>query len=73
MPQTLEDTEKVIKDNRHIKIVMINSDGPKRLRIPSRFKVRAPTFPLDEKNTIIFGGTISYIYSQQIFLNHPPE
>ncbi len=69
MAQSSEDTEKVIKDNRHIKIVMINSDGTKRLRIPSRFKVRAPTFPLDEKNTIIFGGTISYIYTQQIFYN----
>lgn len=69
MPQTLEDTENIIKDKRHIKIVMINSDGTKRLRIPSRYKVRAPTFPLDENDTIIFGGTFSYIYTQQIFLN----
>ena len=74
MAQTSEELGKVVSQKAKERIITINDNGTKTLRIPSKFKVGAPTLTkMEKESTMIFGGTIEYIYKEEIFLNQVTE
>lgn len=70
MEPTSEELGKAKSRKAKERIITMNGDGTKTLRIPSKFKVGAATLNANEKDsTTVFGGTFQYIYKQDIFLN----